>query len=195
MTLTTELQKYIIENNPNHNIRNENCDPEIFAKGNPVIILDGKQQETELLVSTAAAMTNLRVDWHYSGGRAQVLYLGGETEYHILNRFFERNKLNQIMLSVKFGYTISDELFKLCFDDSLVYKLDSVKPEFSNYEKTWKIYVDDLQLKSVKTLLEPMIDNHQVITEVRTIWLPCENVSLLMNVEYDGYGLYRAEVG
>jgi hypothetical protein len=195
MTLTTELQKYIIDNNPNHNISNENCDPEIFAKGKPVIILDGRRKETELLVSTTAAMTKLRVDWHYSGGRAQVLYLGGQTEHRVLTSFFERNKLNQITLHAKFSYTLSDELFKLCFDDSKVYKIDEIKPEFTNYAKTWKIYVDDIQLKLVKELLEPLLENNQVITEIQTVWLPCENVNLLQNVAYDGYGLYRAEVG
>jgi hypothetical protein len=195
MTLTTELQKYITDSNPKHSIRCEKCDPEIFANGKPIIILDGKQTETELLVSTVAAMTKLRVDWHYSGGRAQVLYLGGKTEHLVLTSFFERNKLNQTTLHAKFSYTLSEELFKLCFDDSKVYKIDEIEPEFTNYAKTWKIYVDDIQLKLVQELLEPLVDNHQVITEIRTVWLPCENVYLLQNVAYNSYGLYRAEVG
>jgi hypothetical protein len=195
MALQTQLQQYITENNPKHSICVQNCDPAIFSNGKPIIILEGKQTETELLISTVSAMTKIQVDWHYSGGRAQVLYLGGQTEHQLLTSFFERNKLNQILFHTKFTDTLSKDLFNLCFEDSKVYKIDEIKPEFTNYKKTWKIYLDDLQLKLVQNLLQPLLDNYQVIMESRTVWLPCENVYLLQNVAYNGYGLYRAEVG
>lgn len=52
------------------------CDPEIFQKGQPVAALDGSSNAVERWVKAVAKKAHARVDWHYSGGVAQVLYLG-----------------------------------------------------------------------------------------------------------------------
>lgn len=52
------------------------CDPEIFQKGQPVAALDGSSNAVERWVKVVASKANARVDWHYSGGVAQVLHLG-----------------------------------------------------------------------------------------------------------------------
>jgi len=52
------------------------CDPEIFQRGQPVVLLDARSNAAESWVQAVAKMANARVDWHYSGGVAQVLHLG-----------------------------------------------------------------------------------------------------------------------
>ncbi len=52
------------------------CDPEIFQIGQPVLAIGGNPYEIERWVKAVALGADARVDWHYSGGRAQVLHLG-----------------------------------------------------------------------------------------------------------------------
>ncbi len=52
------------------------CARDIFESGEPVIILDARPNACERFVREVAEMANARLDWHYSGGRAQVLFLG-----------------------------------------------------------------------------------------------------------------------
>lgn len=52
------------------------CDQEIFEKGEPVAALDAASNAAERWVKSVAARAEARLDWHYSGGRAQVLHLG-----------------------------------------------------------------------------------------------------------------------
>lgn len=52
------------------------CDQEIFQKGEPVVLLDGSSNAVENWVQEVAKKADARVDWHYSGGVAQVLHLG-----------------------------------------------------------------------------------------------------------------------
>ena len=52
------------------------CDQEIFQKGEPVVLLDGSSNAVETWVQEIAKNANARVDWHYSGGIAQVIHLG-----------------------------------------------------------------------------------------------------------------------
>ena len=52
------------------------CDPEIFKKGTGVCIIDGSSNAVERWVQAVAKKANAKVDWHYSGGRANVLHLG-----------------------------------------------------------------------------------------------------------------------
>jgi len=54
------------------------CDQEIFQKGSPIVILDAASNAAENWVQTVAKKAKARLDWHYSGGRAQVLHLGDE---------------------------------------------------------------------------------------------------------------------
>ena len=54
------------------------CNHEIFKKGVPVVILLGKSQSIETWVKKVAKKAKARLDWHWSGGRAQVLFLGDE---------------------------------------------------------------------------------------------------------------------
>lgn len=52
------------------------CDQEVFEKGEPIALLDARTKHAEPWVQKVAAHSGQRVDWHYSGGVAQVLCLG-----------------------------------------------------------------------------------------------------------------------
>lgn len=54
------------------------CDPEIFKKGQGVCVVDGRSNAVERWVKTVAEKADAQVDWHYSGGRANVLHLGDD---------------------------------------------------------------------------------------------------------------------
>jgi hypothetical protein len=52
------------------------CDPEIFKDGLAVCTFAAPAVVTEPWVKRVAADSGQRVDWHYSGGRVNMLYLG-----------------------------------------------------------------------------------------------------------------------
>jgi hypothetical protein len=56
------------------------CDKNIFEKGKPLLIADtdddGGDVSFEAWVQAIAKESKQKADWHYSGGRAQVLYIG-----------------------------------------------------------------------------------------------------------------------
>jgi len=52
------------------------CDPEVFSNGEGVCVLSGSSNAIERWVKKVAERASARVDWHYSGGRANVLHLG-----------------------------------------------------------------------------------------------------------------------
>jgi hypothetical protein len=56
--------------------KNAACDIEVFKNGEPVVLLDGSSESVEQWVQEIARISGSRVDWHYSGGIAQVLHLG-----------------------------------------------------------------------------------------------------------------------
>lgn len=56
------------------------CEPDIFRQGKPIAFLDGRSHAVETWVQSVAATSGIRVDWHYSGGLAQVLYLGDDAD-------------------------------------------------------------------------------------------------------------------
>lgn len=54
------------------------CNQDVFRHGKPVAALDGRSNAVERWVQAVAKKANAQVDWHYSGGIAQVLHLGDE---------------------------------------------------------------------------------------------------------------------
>jgi len=54
------------------------CDAEIFQKGEGLCIVNGSSNAVERWVQAITKKADARVDWHYSGGRANVLHLGNE---------------------------------------------------------------------------------------------------------------------
>lgn len=55
------------------------CDPDVFRNGNPLLAADTSDcgaRQFEAWVKSIAELSGQRVDWHYSGGIAQVLYIG-----------------------------------------------------------------------------------------------------------------------
>jgi hypothetical protein len=54
------------------------CDEEVFQNGTPVALLDAPANATENWVKSVAEAADARLDWHYSGGVAQVLHLGDD---------------------------------------------------------------------------------------------------------------------
>lgn len=57
------------------------CDPEIFANGTTIaVIVEMKPQQIENLVSKLSKQTGVRIDWHYFGGKGDILALGDEQQ-------------------------------------------------------------------------------------------------------------------
>lgn len=56
------------------------CDKEMFKHGKSVIVLSGWTRDIEPYVQSIASASGQRVDWHFSGGRANVLYLGDRSK-------------------------------------------------------------------------------------------------------------------
>lgn len=54
----------------------DKCDGDVFKKGHSVAVLDACMYRAEQWVQSVAKESGQKVDWHYSGGRANVLYLG-----------------------------------------------------------------------------------------------------------------------
>jgi hypothetical protein len=52
------------------------CDDEVFKKGKSIVALDAASEHAEEWVQAVAKSSGQRVDWHYSGGIANVLFLG-----------------------------------------------------------------------------------------------------------------------
>ena len=52
------------------------CNDDIFQNGQGVCVVDGRSNAVERWVQAVAKKANTQVDWHYSGGRANVLHLG-----------------------------------------------------------------------------------------------------------------------
>ncbi len=78
------------------------CDSKIFEKGRGVCILEGSSNAVETWVKAVAQRANAQVDWHYSGGRANVLHLGDdESRERVLNAIDElKAELKGSILSV-----------------------------------------------------------------------------------------------
>ena len=66
------------------------CNPKIFKHGTGVCVVDGSSNAVERWVKAVAKKANAQVDWHYSGGRANVLHLGDdESRQRVLNAIHE----------------------------------------------------------------------------------------------------------
>lgn len=66
------------------------CNPDIFKKGKGVCVVDGSSNAVERWVQSVAKKADAQVDWHYSGGRANVLHLGDdESRQRVLNAISE----------------------------------------------------------------------------------------------------------
>lgn len=78
------------------------CNPNIFKNGKGVCIVDGSSNAVERWVQMVAKKANAQVDWHYSGGRANVLHLGNEaSRQRVLNAIEElKGKLQGTILRV-----------------------------------------------------------------------------------------------
>lgn len=54
------------------------CNDDIFKNGKGVCVVSGACNDVEEWVQMIAKEANAQVDWHYSGGRANVLHLGDD---------------------------------------------------------------------------------------------------------------------
>lgn len=52
----------------------DRCNEKIFAHGHSVATLDACRHRAESWVQQVASLSGQSVDWHYSGGIANVLY-------------------------------------------------------------------------------------------------------------------------
>lgn len=78
------------------------CNSEIFNKGKGVCVVDGSSNAVERWVQSVAKKADAKVDWHYSGGRANVLHLGdGASRQRVLNAIDElKGELKGRILSI-----------------------------------------------------------------------------------------------
>lgn len=68
----------------------EPCDPAIFENGEGVCVLDARANAAETWVKAVGKKANAKVDWHYSGGLANVLHLGDkESRQRVFNAIHE----------------------------------------------------------------------------------------------------------
>ncbi len=58
----------------------EPCNSDIFKNGHGICEITGWAHDIEPWVKLVAAESGQQVDWHYSGGIANVLYLGGHAK-------------------------------------------------------------------------------------------------------------------
>jgi hypothetical protein len=56
------------------------CDQDVFKNGHGICCVDARMHQMEAWVKKVAERSGQRVDWHYSGGIANVLYLGSYSE-------------------------------------------------------------------------------------------------------------------
>ncbi len=54
----------------------DRCDPDLFNSGEAICCFHAASKPTEEWVQKVAIESGQRVDWHYSGGYANVLFLG-----------------------------------------------------------------------------------------------------------------------
>jgi hypothetical protein len=78
------------------------CNPDIFKKGTGLCVLDGTSNAVERWVRAVAKKADAQIDWHYSGGRANVLHLGdSKSRQRALNAIEElKGELDGRILSV-----------------------------------------------------------------------------------------------
>lgn len=78
------------------------CNSDIFKNGRGVCILSGRSNAIERWVQAVATKADAQVDWHFSGGRANVLHLGDEeSRQRVLNAIKElKGDLDGYILSV-----------------------------------------------------------------------------------------------
>lgn len=78
------------------------CNPKIFKKGKGVCVVDGSSNAIERWVRAVAKKAKAEVDWHYSGGRANVLHLGdAKSRQRVLNAIEElKGELKGTILNV-----------------------------------------------------------------------------------------------
>ena len=78
------------------------CNSDIFKNGKGVCVLDGSSNAVERWVQAVAKKADAKVDWHYSGGRANVLHLGDKaSRQRVLNAIKElEGELKGHILSV-----------------------------------------------------------------------------------------------
>ncbi len=78
------------------------CNLKIFRRGRGVCVVDGRSNAVERWVKAVAKKANAQVDWHYSGGRANVLHLGDDkSRQRVLDAIHElEGELDGTILSV-----------------------------------------------------------------------------------------------
>ncbi len=78
------------------------CNPDIFKNGKGVCVVDGSSNAVENWVQLVAKTANAEVDWHYSGGRANVLHLGDDaSRQRVLDAINKlKNKLKGRIMSI-----------------------------------------------------------------------------------------------
>ncbi len=56
----------------------EKCGEQVYEEGEPIALLDARQAIAEAFVAQCRLQISGKLDWHYYGGVARVLYLGKE---------------------------------------------------------------------------------------------------------------------
>ena len=102
------------------------CNPDIFKEGQGICVVDGSSNAVERWVQSVAKKANAQVDWHYSGGRANVLHLGNdESRQRVLNAIGELEaELDGTIISVDGPALYRNDVKGLKTTGAVVYKVD-----------------------------------------------------------------------
>lgn len=73
---------------------NNPCDPDIYENGNVIAIMTGPSTAIEAIVVRVRQLTNVRIDWHYVGGRGVVKVLGSEADQELAFKTLTMNRVS-----------------------------------------------------------------------------------------------------
>ena len=131
MLLSTPLQQYIQEHYPQLEAEHNSCSEEFLKHGMLIMKIDGKPDAVEILIRSTASILDLKLDWYYDFGIAQVLLLGDINDhikaYNFLNSLI-KDQLefdylqefdNQILDLIKDEACYQKEISRLSPDDDL----------------------------------------------------------------------------
>lgn len=190
MTLTTLLQDYLIQEKPNLDPTLKSCEKDIYFKGIPIAIISGNKTQIEVLVQAMVTLLGLKIDWHFSGGQAQVLLHGDKTAHYIATTWLSSNI--KVMLEFKYLEPVDKRLDYL-IQDKFCYQKDIVQISSHTEDKVIKLVIDPVHAEQI----ERVIVNHTKINPSyvfkKQYTPPLDIIDCIRIVPYGGAGLYRSE--
>ena len=189
MLLSTPLQVYIADNNPQFDLDLNPCDPQIFNRGIPLMKIDGKKYAVETLVGYLAKELDLKLDWHYSGGVAQVLLLGNQDDHTKAYNFV--STLIKVQLEFDYLEEFDENLLNL-IKDEFCYQKELIKLSPDLGEDTIKIVVDTIHADQILQAFDKYTHSNEHHYFRKFCIPPLDDIFMVHLVPFGGQGLYRS---